>query len=145
MNTLTVFTLSMALAANAAWANATPVGVWTTIDDKTQQPRTEVHITETQGVLTGKIVRLLRPEADANAVCDKCTDDRKGARMVGLEIIRHAKPNRDASVWEGGEILDAENGKAYKLRLTPIDGGAKLEVRGSIGPFGRTQTWIRVE
>ncbi|MEG1101748.1 MAG: DUF2147 domain-containing protein, partial [Comamonas sp.] len=22
---------------------------------------------------------------------------------------------------------------------------AKLEVRGSIGPFGRTQTWVRVQ
>jgi uncharacterized protein (DUF2147 family) len=31
----------------------------------------------------------------------------------------------------------------YTLRLTPIDGGKKLEVRGSIGPFGRTQTWVR--
>ena len=30
------------------------------------------------------------------------------------------------------------------MRLTPIGGGKKLEVRGSIGPFGRTQTWVRV-
>jgi hypothetical protein len=43
----------------------------------------------------------------------------------------------------GGKILDPENGKTYTLRLTPIDGGKKLEVRGSIGPFGRTQTWAR--
>lgn len=31
--------------------------------------------------------------------------------------------------------------------LTPIDGGAKLEVRGYVGLplLGRTQTWLRVE
>ena len=48
-------------------------------------------------------------------------------------------------VWEGGKILDPENGKTYTLRMTPIEDGKKLEVRGSIGPFGRTQTWIRVQ
>jgi len=31
------------------------------------------------------------------------------------------------------------------LRLTPVDGGRKLEVRGSLGPFGRTQTWQRIQ
>ncbi len=48
-------------------------------------------------------------------------------------------------VWEGGKILDPENGRNYTLRLTPIEGGKKLEVRGSIGPFGSTQTWIRIQ
>ena len=49
--------------------------------------------------------------------------------------------------WEDGKILDPENGKNYSLRLTPIDGGKKLEVRGYFGAplLGRTQTWIRVE
>jgi hypothetical protein len=53
----------------------------------------------------------------------------------------------DKGLWDGGEILDPKNGKVYKVRLKPIDGGKKLEVRGYIGAplFGRTQTWIRVE
>jgi uncharacterized protein (DUF2147 family) len=29
--------------------------------------------------------------------------------------------------------------------MTPIEGGKKLEVRGSFGPFGRTQTWVRAQ
>ena len=64
---------------------------------------------------------------------------------MGLEIIRGAKKAEDKAVWEGGKILDPENGRNYTLRMTPIEGGKKLEVRGSIGPFGRTQTWVRVE
>jgi uncharacterized protein (DUF2147 family) len=76
--------------------------------------------------------------------CDKCSDDRKNQPVLGLEIIRGAKKASNKDVWEDGEILDPENGKTYGLRLTPIEGGAKLEVRGSFGPFGRTQTWVRV-
>ena len=65
--------------------------------------------------------------------------------MVGLEIISGAKKAEGRDVWEDGKILDPETGKFYTLRLTPVEGGAKLEVRGSIGPFGRTQTWTRVQ
>jgi uncharacterized protein (DUF2147 family) len=75
----------------------------------------------------------------------ECKDALKDQPMVGLPIIQGAKKAADKDVWEGGKILDPENGKFYTLRLTPIDGGQKLEVRGSIGPFGRTQTWVRVQ
>ena len=78
-------------------------------------------------------------------VCTECKDGLKDKPMVGLPIIQGAKKAADKDVWEGGKILDPENGKFYTLRLTPIDGGQKLEVRGSIGPFGRTQTWVRVQ
>ena len=64
--------------------------------------------------------------------------------MLGLQIIRGVKPDGDG-VWGGGEILDPNNGKTYRTRLKPVDGGKKLEMRGYIGPFYRTQTWIRVE
>jgi uncharacterized protein (DUF2147 family) len=76
-----------------------------------------------------------------------CTDDRKDKPKIGMEIIRGGQQGDGKTVWEGGKILDPENGKNYSLRLTPIDGGKKLEVRGYIGTplLGRTQTWIRVQ
>ena len=137
--------LVFAAFAVPAMAQMTPVGVWKSLDDKTGAPKSEVRITDNGGVLTGKVERILREGADPNAVCDKCTDDRKGQSIVGLEIIRGAKQAEGKEVWEEGKILDPENGKTYTLRLTPVDGGKKLEVRGSIGPFGRTQTWVRVQ
>jgi uncharacterized protein (DUF2147 family) len=94
-------------------------------------------------VLTGRIEKVLKPDADPKAVCDKCSDERKGQPIAGLEIIRGAKRG-EGDVWEGGRILDPEKGSDYALRLTPIDGGARLKVRGAIGPFSRTQTWQRV-
>ena len=128
-----------------ASAQMNPVGQWQTVDEKTQQPKSQVRITESGGVLTGTVEKLLRKEAKQDAVCTECTDDRKGAPLLGMEIIRGAQKAEGKEVWEGGKILDPENGKTYALRLTPADGGQKLDVRGSIGPFGRTQTWTRVQ
>ena len=132
-------------AMSALFAQMTPVGNWHTIDDKTKEVKSEVQISEAAGVLAGKVTKLLRKDAKQDAVCDECTDDRKGKSMLGLEIIRGAKKADGKDVWEYGKILDPENGKTYTLRLTPIEGGQKLEVRGSIGPFGRTQTWVRAQ
>ncbi|KQP13719.1 DUF2147 domain-containing protein [Pseudorhodoferax sp. Leaf267] len=132
------------LASAASWAQMTPVGRWHSIDDKTGETKAQMLIAESGGVLNGRIEKLLRKGADPEARCTACTDERKDQPMVGLEIIRGAKKAEGAQVWEGGKILDPESGKSYTLRLTPIDGGAKLEVRGSFGPFGRTQTWVRV-
>ncbi len=121
----------------------TPVGNWHTIDDKTKEVKSEVQITDNGGVLSGKVTKLLRKEAKQDGLCVECTDDRKDKPMLGLEIIRGAKKVDGKEVWEDGKILDPENGKSYTLRLTPIEGGKKLEVRGSIAFFGRTQTWVR--
>ena len=129
----------------AAQAQMTPVGTWRSIDDATKEPKAQVVITEANGVLTGRIEKVLKKDAQPGAVCDKCEGDRKDKPMEGLEIIRGAKKAEGKDVWEGGRVLDPEKGSDYRLRLTPIDGGKKLEVRGSIGPFGRTQTWTRVQ
>jgi uncharacterized protein (DUF2147 family) len=67
--------------------------------------------------------------------------------MLGLEVVRGVKKSDSDNLWDGGTILDAAEGKIYKVRLQPADGGRKLDVRGYIGMplLGRTQTWIRVE
>jgi len=138
------FTAGILLCASGlAMAQMTPVGSWHTIDDETKEIKSEVQIVDNGGMLNGKVTKLLRKGAKQDAVCDKCTDDRKDKPMLGLEIIRGAKKADGKDVWEDGKILDPEKGSTYGLRLTPIDGGKKLEVRGSIGPFGRTQTWVR--
>jgi uncharacterized protein (DUF2147 family) len=126
-----------------ALANS-PVGQWHTSDEKTGELKSMVVIFEQQGVMKGRVEKVLRKDADPAAKCDKCSDDRKNQPVVGLEIIRGAKKASGKNVWEEGEILDPENGRTYSLRLTPIENGAKLEVRGSFGPIGRTQTWGRV-
>ena len=137
------------LAGLAAWAQAqtSPVGAWQSIDDGNGQPKAEILIAQrADGALTGKVVRSLQAKPDTDANCVLCTDDRKNQPKIGLEIIRGGKKAEGKDVWEGGRILDPENGKEYSLRLTPLDGGRKLEVRGYIGApiLGRTQVWNRI-
>jgi uncharacterized protein (DUF2147 family) len=124
----------------------TPVGLWRSIDDHTGQARAEIAIKDNgRGGLNGKVERGLQASPSPEPNCNLCTDDRKGQPKIGLEIIRDAKKSGAEPLWEGGTILDPENGKTYKLRLTPIEGGARLQVRGYIGPFYRTQVWQRVQ
>lgn len=137
--------LLLATAASLALAQATPVGVWKTIDDKSKAEKSLVRISESGGVLSGRIEKLLAPDAKPDGVCDKCSDERKDQKIVGLEIIRGAKKADGDGVWEGGTILDPNDGKVYRLRLKPEDEGKRLEVRGYVGPFYRNQHWIRVE
>ena len=137
--------IALSALALPALAQLTPVGTWKSVDEKTGQPKSEIVIEDQGGVLQGRVQQLLRPGADPKALCVECKDALKDQPMVGLPIIQGAKKAADKDVWEGGKILDPENGKFYTRRLTPIDGGQKLEVRGSIGPFGRTQTWVRVQ
>ena len=141
----TITTLLLAAAAGGAWAQATPVGLWKTIDDETRTEKSLVRITEAGGVLSGRIEKFLDPTAKADAVCELCEDDRRNKPVMGMTIIRNAKADDKREHWEGGDILDPTKGKVYRLRLKPVDGGKKLEVRGYIGPFFRNQTWIRVE
>jgi uncharacterized protein (DUF2147 family) len=139
-----MFAAAVALLAEVAFAQATPVGVWKTIDDETKQEKSYVRIVETGGALSGKIEKLLDP-AKQDSKCDKCTDARKDQPVLGMTIIEGVKKSADDVYWDGGSILDPNNGKTYKVRLTPKEGGKVLEVRGFIGPFYRNQTWLRVE
>lgn len=141
-----IFAASIVLCASGlAMAQMTPVGNWHTIDDETKEIKSEVQIVDNGGVLTGKVTKLLRKGAKQDAVCDKCSDDRKDKPVLGLEIIRGAKKAEGKEVWEDGKILDPEKGSTYTLRLTPIEGGQKLQVRGSLFGIGRTQTWVRAQ
>jgi len=131
-----------------ALAQNTPVGVWKTIDDGTGKEKSLIRISDAGGVLSGRIEKLLDAATPQDAVCKECSDERKDQPILGMTIIRSVRADdSDKGLWSGGDILDPNNGKVYRVRLKPIDGGAKMEVRGYIGAplLGRTQTWIRAE
>lgn len=143
-NTLAALLL---MAAGTAFAQASPVGLWKTIDDKTKAEKSHVRLAEEGGALVGRIEKLLDPTKQ-DSKCDKCTGERKDQPVLGMTIVSNVRQNADdKGLWDGGEILDPNDGKVYKVRLKPVDGGSKLEVRGYVGAplLGRTQTWMRVE
>ncbi len=117
----------------------TIVGKWKTIDDETGKPKSVVEIFEKNGAYYGKVVKLYRlPSEDQNPTCKNCSGDRKEAKVLGLEIIRNMK--KDGTEYEGGTILDPKNGKVYDCKMWVENN--KLQVRGYIAFFFRTQTWL---
>jgi uncharacterized protein (DUF2147 family) len=130
----------------SVFAQQTPVGMWQSIDDATHEAKAEIQISEQSGVLTGRVMKSLRDAPDASKYCNSCKDDRKDQAIVGMEIIRGVKQEGSENLWAGGgKILDPQNGKEYTVRMTVIEGGKKLQVRGYIGPFYRTQVWNRIQ
>ena len=122
----------------------TVTGKWKTIDDSTGEPRSIVEISEVNGLVFGKIVKLIRKAGeDPDPVCDKCDSDdiRFNKKVIGMEIIQNLK--KDGSEFGGGTIRDPKNGKVYRARIWLE--GAELKVRGYWGPFYRTQTWQRAD
>jgi uncharacterized protein (DUF2147 family) len=143
---LFLFAILAALCADPVFAaDATPVGIWRTIDDTTKQPKSIVEIVEVNGELTGKVKQILQSDKGPNPVCDDCEGERKGQPVLGMTIIWGMK--KDGDVWDGGTILDPNNGKTYGCKLTPSEDGKTLQVRGFKGfsLLGRTQVWERVE
>lgn len=120
----------------------TPVGFWKTIDDSTNEPRAIVEIKEVSGKFFGNIVKTFPKDGDKTE-CTECTGDKKNKPIIGLQIIWDLE--KDGDEFSGGQILDPKNGKIYKAKMSLIENGEKLKVRGFIGfsLLGRTQTWLK--
>lgn len=125
--------------------DASPVGLWKTIDDHTGKPEALIRITENNGELRGKIEKLFLDIGEKNPKCDKCEGAQKDQPIIGMTILSGMK--QEGTEYGDGQILDPANGKVYKSRMSLADNGKKLNVRGYIGMpmLGRTQTWLREE
>lgn len=137
---LNLFALAI-LMVFATQAQAQSVlGKWKTIDDETGKPKSIVEIYEQNGKVYGKIIKLFRePKEDQDPICDKCEDHRKNKKIIGMVIMTDME--KDGDGYEDGKILDAKKGKIYSCKIW-LEGG-KLMVRGYVGFFYRTQTWVR--
>jgi len=120
----------------------TPAGLWQSVSDVDGKPKAIIRIRESQGEFIGVIEQVINPEK-RDALCKDCPGERHNLPVVGLTIITGV--HRDGEHFGGGQILDPDNGKVYSCKLTPVDGGKRLEVRGFLGfsLFGRTQIWLR--
>ncbi len=142
---LSIIACLLATAGGTALAApASPAGLWRTIDDETGQARSLVRIEESAGQVSGRVERILTPGKE-NARCEACTGDLQNQPIVGMTILQGLKAGEDG--YEGGTILDPNNGKTYRCQLWLDDGGKKLNVRGYIAlpVFGRSQVWHRAD
>ncbi|MBU1099084.1 MAG: DUF2147 domain-containing protein [Bacteroidetes bacterium] len=137
------FTLSLNVVSHGQ-DNESIIGKWKTIDDETGKEKSVVEIYQkNDGKYYGKIIKLFRKEGeDPDPVCDKCDEDdaRYNKKILGMEIVTALEKNED-NEYEDGEILDPKKGKVYDCKLW-IENG-KLQVRGYVLFFHRTQEWLK--
>lgn len=119
-------------------------GKWKTIDDRTGKPKAVIDIYEKDGLMHGKIIKILE-EGKEDALCIKCDGERKDKPIIGMKIIDSLKKNTDGE-WKGKTLFDPEQGMTFrcKIWLNPKNGD-ELKVRGYLAFLYRTQTWVRVE
>lgn len=129
------------VGANAAMPMT---GLYQTIDDETNQPKSIVMLYDAGDTLAGRIVALYGADgtiSETHANAAKVAEKVDGRPLVvGMDIVWEMKYDADDRKYSGGKIMDPANGKVYSSVIWQ-DAPTTLNVRGKIGPFGRTQTW----
>lgn len=141
---LALVPLASTVTTAAAAPAATPVGEWQQFDDKKGGLRSIIRIEQVGGELVGTILKTVpRPEDPPQPTCDKCPGEFKDKPIVGLRFMWGLKG--EGRQWDGGRVLDPEEGKIYRVKLKLSEDGRTLEVRGYVGfaMIGRTQRWTR--
>ncbi len=115
-------------------------GSWKTIDDNTGKPKSIVRLFKKDNKLYGEVIKLFNKlDEDQDPLCDKCTDHRKDKKVIGMQIISGLR--FEDGKWKDGKILDPETGTTYECEIWRDK--EKLNVRGYVFLFFRTQTWVK--
>ena len=142
-----------ALISGFAFAADSAEGYWISVDEKTGKQTAGWEIWQDKGVLYGKILSLADNPADTKSGgAGKSYDNFQNKVDVGtLKIIGTTwiwgLSKQGEGKWANGYIIDPEDGKRYKCRITFHKADGKkylvdtLEMRGEVGPFGRSQFW----
>ena len=133
------------IAANSAMPY---VGFYQTIDDETNLPKSIVALYEYSDgddtEIAGRIVALYGADGVISETLSNPTrvaERVSGApKMTGLDIIWNMEWDDDDHEYEDGKIMDPKSGKVYSSVIWQ-ESPSVLNVRGKIGPFGRTQKW----
>ena len=126
-----------------ASAQASPAGRWQTVDDNTGKPKSVVEIYRAKdGNYAGKVVEIIDTSKGADPLCDKCRGSNHNKPVKGMVILWGLKADGTGK-WNGGSVLDPENGKTYKSKIELLEDSGKLGMSGCIAFICRQQVWIR--
>ncbi len=137
-----IFPILINIAIPGLTFGQSPIGLWQTKDDQTNEVKSYVEIFQKDYILYGKINKLLT--APPNKICDLCPGNRKNKPLVGMVILENLISYKN--YWRKGTILDPESGKTYSATLWFENDPDILFVRGKhwTGLY-RTQQWSRIK
>ncbi|MFV0247989.1 MAG: DUF2147 domain-containing protein [Tenacibaculum sp.] len=116
-------------------------GRWENRDEQTNNVDSVIEVYQKNGKAYAKIVDII-DKKNRNALCHKCSGERKNKAILGMEILSGLK--KDGKRWSGGKILDPKIGKEYDCYIE-LKNKNKLKIRGYAGFsfLGRTVYWYK--
>ena len=146
--------LTALFVATICFAADPAEGFWISVDEKTNQDTAGWKIWQDGGKLYGKILSVADHPQDEKATGGKgksYDNFMKGADVgtlttVGTTWIWDLRKDAEGK-WSKGYIIDPGDGKRYACEITYHKADGKkykvntLEMRGKVGPFGRSQFW----
>lgn len=117
-----------------------PIGYWKAVDTNTGKTKSIIQIWQAEdNTLHGKIVKVF-PSKNFSL-----SSNQKHQVLLGQVILSGLVAHENQ--WNGGKIIDIEDGKKYQCSIHVAENGEKLNVIGyTIIPLlGHSQTWERVD
>ena len=155
MKKIIVMLCALLLAAGVCFAADPCEGYWLSVDEETGKTTAAWNVYVENGILYGKILHV--PNQADSTLATSCKESYKGfpvagkvnkMTVVGTPFIFGLK-NQGTGKWGKGNIIDPNNGSMYTCTMIyHAADGAKykqdtLEMKGSIGPIGRSQYWLK--
>ncbi|MEG3163973.1 DUF2147 domain-containing protein [Sphingomonas sp. PB2P19] len=131
--------IAAALLAGAPATADTVIGRW-----KTETHNAIVEIARCGSSICGKILTSDAIRANPSMKDAKNSNVALRSRPIqGMQMLSGFKPE-GGGVWGSGQVYNAEDGKTYSGKITPL-GTNQLKLRGCVFfPLCKTQTWTRV-
>jgi uncharacterized protein (DUF2147 family) len=133
--------------STSAWCDSLS-GLWQEFDDDTKQPAALIKMEmQPDGTYQGVIEKIFPTGgSDAELRCTHCRGNLLNQPLVGLRIVSGMR-RKDGSSFEGGSILDPDDGKTYHCRMQLSEDGNALKVTGypNVAWIGQSETWRRIQ
>ncbi|MFD2914816.1 DUF2147 domain-containing protein [Psychroserpens luteus] len=135
------YLIIITLLISQSIVSQTIFGKWKTVDDETGEEKSIVEIYQEEGKVYGKIIEIFDP-VKRDLPCEFCEGEDYNKPVLGLNIIKDMEKSGD--VYKKGTVVNPEDGKVYDCRIKLDDDNPnRLQLRGYIAFFYRTQYWIR--
>lgn len=148
MNINVKLILIVVLLLVAAGARADMTGLWQEYDDDTGKLAALIRISKRpDNVYEGVVEKVVAThEGDAPLLCTHCTGKLHNRPLVGLRVLSGMK-RKDKLHYDGGNVLDPDDGKTYKCSIHLSDDETTLQVTGFItfSWIGQSEIWRRSE
>jgi uncharacterized protein (DUF2147 family) len=123
-------------------------GLWQEFDDRTGNLEALIRIKHlSDNTYEGNIEKLF-PDKPENAamLCSACTGSLYNQPLLGMRILSGMQ-RKDKLTFEGGTVLDPDEGKIYRYRIRLSEDGKTIEVTGYVGLawMGQSEIWKRAD